>query len=658
MRTKKKKRAGHPRVQLLKTVKPGNDFYKYVNTVWEQTTTLEPIFNSTSVFHEMQEVADECLLQAICSLKPHTGRLSEKEKRDNLIINLKKSVEVSPHSHNNIISLQKKISEIQCLRSKEEIVMFLGKLNTLGCPSMIFFKDKEDPYDTRKVYWALELGEYSLGDREFYRNNEYGTPSFWKMYKNYIKYLEMEWRQEEGLSEIPDLERQFSEDQGRAFKKQSKKISRNYLYSGEEIAKKYSAFPWQHYFDGLGISGWKHIKMVMDNSSKATIKVFINYLEKESLTAWKNWLTLLVLNHGVQFSTPELAERWHDFFFKSVTSLPKRKTGNDLFLSIAKGYAHIPLNEIYKEHCFTKAKKDSLKPFFDNLIQTTIKLIGDADWMRTKTRQHAIQKVKNMSVCIAYPEGSYNYHSPELLPEHLLENIYLLAQTNYKYMIERITHASLRDVWTKPIFNVNAHYSLNMNRIIFPAAILESPFYVYGGSLGWNYGALGATVGHEITHAFDQDGMLIDEHGKKSAWYTDHDKKEYEKRTNDLIDIFDNIKEQGKYLNGYNIVSEAIADLGGLSIALEALKKEMNRRKLSEDKQKEEMRMFFISYSFTWRKKTRAKFALQSVFIDEHPPNWTRVNYIVNHFQEFHDLFDVSPDQDLYLEPKKRIKYF
>jgi putative endopeptidase len=641
----------------MKTVKPGSNFYKYVNGIWANSAHMSPIQHTAGVSQDMQSTADECLLYNINELKYHTGHLSEKEKRDNLLLCLKKSVDEFPRSPNNLVSLQQKVSEIQCLRSKAEIVGYIGKLLTMGCQSMLFFLDREDPVNTRKVFWSFFLGNFSLGDIEFYDNPNYGTPHFWKLYKEYIDDLEKIWRLPGNLSDIIMVEKQFNNDYRREAQKEVHK--KRYLYSGEELEKKFSAFPWENFFEGIGIysqAEWRRKKIII--GSRSLIRVFCDYLKRLDLSIWKNWLTLLVLNHGIQFATPEMSERWHMLFQKEISALPKRKTGEDFFLSIAKVYAPIPLNDLYREKCFSKRKKDSLKPFFRALLNSAVEQIDSADWMNIKTREHAKRKVRAMGVGIGYPEGSYHYTFPHLSPNHLLENIYALNFSSYKSMADRIADPNLRKIWTKPVFNVNAHYSENMNRIIFPAAILEDPFYIDQGSIGWNYGGLGATVGHEITHAFDRDGMLVDENGKKGEWYSPQDKKEYDRRAEALIKIFDKLKEQGERLDAYYIISEAIADLGGLGIALHALQKELLQRDASALETEKEIRLFFISYAYSWRIKLRPKQALRKVYIDEHPPSWTRVNYIVQHFQEFHDLFEVVPDQDLYLEPKKRIRFF
>jgi predicted metalloendopeptidase len=263
-----------------------------------------------------------------------------------------------------------------------------------------------------------------------------------------------------------------------------------------------------------------------------------------------------------------------------------------------------------------------------------------------------------MGVCVAFPEGSYQYNYPYLSDKCLLDNIYALSERNFEFLARQIAKPALRKVWTKPLFNVNAHYSENMNRIIFPAAILNEPFYVSDGSIGWNYGGIGATIGHEITHAFDRDGMKVNEYGIKKEWYSGADKKEYDRRADDLIKNFEKLRDFGEELDAPYIISEAIADLGGLGISLNALQKELREQQASEEEVKKEMCLFFISYAYSWRIKMRRKQALRKVYIDEHPPAWTRVNYIVQHFQEFYDSFDVDEKAKLYVEPEKRIRFF
>jgi putative endopeptidase len=661
---KKRKLGNHPIIQLKKSIKPGDNFYDHVNSVWAASARISPIHNSVGASQDLQDNIDECIIQNIDKLHFHKTTRRDDHKRDNLLINLRHSVEYFSRAHENISALQLKISEIQSLRSKSEIVAYLGKLCRLGIPSLLSFTEGEDPVNTRKLYWILDLGDYSLGDTQFYRNSQYGSSAFWHAYAAYIKHLEIEWRlpqddKESDLNIIPGLEKQFDLEFIKAYDKENIRGSVNRIYTGRELAQRFPSFPWDDFWMGIGclsVGEWHRQRIILRGSS--LIRCLVKFLDKIPLATWKSWLTLIMLNHGIQFATPQLSESWHKLFEREVSALPKRKTCDDLFLSIVKGYAVIPLNDLFRETCFSHKQKEELKPFFRSLISSTLERIDEADWMHLKTREHAKRKVREMGVCIAYPEGSYQYNYPYLSDKSLLDNIYALSERNFEYLARQLEEPALRKVWTKPVFNVNAHYSESMNRIMFPAAILHPPFWVPGGSIGWNYGGIGATVGHEITHAFDRDGMKVDEYGHKKEWYSGEDKKEYDRRAEALVDIFEKLREHGEELDAPYIISEAIADLGGMGIALNALKKALRERRASEAEVKKEMRLFFISYAYSWRIKMRRKQALRKVYIDEHPPAWSRVNYIVQQFQEFYDLFDVTEKDDLFLEPKKRIRFF
>jgi putative endopeptidase len=663
--TRKKKRLGiHPVIQLKKSVKPGDNFYDYVNGIWQADASISPIHNSVGTSQDLQDKVDECIIHTIDNLHKHKHSQKDNDKRDNLLLALYDSVKEFPHTHENIAALQLKISEIQCLRSKSEIIAYLGKMCRLSIPNILEFSEGEDPVNTRRLYWNLDLGDYSLADTQFYRNENYGSAGFWKEYDNYVRDLEIFWRlptedKHSSLHVIPGLEKKFDSEFIEAYEKENHGRTTNRVYTGAELAKHFPSFPWHDFWIGVGCfspAEWSHKKIILRGHS--LIRCLTKWLDELPLETWKSWLTLMMLNHGIQFATPQLSETWHQLFEREIAALPKRKTGDHLYLAILKQYASIALNDLFRDKCYSRRQKEEIAPLFKKLVSSALEQIDCADWMNHKTREHAKRKVRKMGICIGFPEGSYQYNYPYLSDKCLLDNIYALSERNFEFLAKQISKPAFRKVWTKPVFNVNAHYSENMNRIIFPAAILHPPFYVPDGSIGWNFGGIGATVGHEITHAFDRDGMKVNEYGLKKEWYSGDDKKEYDKRAEALVDIFEKLRDHGEELDAPYIISEAIADLGGLGIALHALQKELRAREADEEEVKKEMRLFFISYAYSWRIKMRRKQALRKVYTDEHPPAWTRVNYIVTHFQEFYDTFDVCKDDKLFLEPTKRIRFF
>lgn len=209
-----------------------------------------------------------------------------------------------------------------------------------------------------------------------------------------------------------------------------------------------------------------------------------------------------------------------------------------------------------------------------------------------------------------------------------------------------------------PVFMVNAFYIPAGNRFVLPAAIVSPPFYDSKNGPGRNYGALGCVIGHEITHAFDDNGKDYDADGNKRNWWLPADNRAYNKRTRALEELYNKERLLGKRLDGEQTLSENIADLGGLAIALDALKFELDKAGVSDEVRQHEVREFFLGYATSWREKKRTAKEKMNLVVDVHSPPKYRVNNIVRHFQEWYDAFDVREGDALYLDPKERITIF
>jgi predicted metalloendopeptidase len=212
--------------------------------------------------------------------------------------------------------------------------------------------------------------------------------------------------------------------------------------------------------------------------------------------------------------------------------------------------------------------------------------------------------------------------------------------------------------WDDAIFAVNAYYYNEGNRLILPAGMLRWPFFHTAAGDGWNFGGLGATIGHEICHAFDDDGKDYDEHGNRNPWWSRSERSRYLKKTKALIQLFNETKYFGHTLNGELTLSENIADLGGLDIALSALKRRLDQQGIQGEKRKEELCNFFMSFAVSWRTKERKEKALQSLFMDVHAPPIARVNNIVCQFDDWYECFNVTAEHALYKAPTDRIRIF
>ena len=264
-----------------------------------------------------------------------------------------------------------------------------------------------------------------------------------------------------------------------------------------------------------------------------------------------------------------------------------------------------------------------------------------------------------MVLSIGWAESYYPLNLPNLQTDNLLKNIYLLSSAATQNDIQLLNTVSKPGVyWNEPSFMVNAFYYNEVNQFIVPAGSLMYPFFSEhtSASIGWNYGGLGAVIGHEMVHAFDEDGRYYDTHGFNKPWWLPRDNRRYNMLSKRLKQLYSDSKIYGVHLDGNKTINENLADLGGVSIALEALKHEIQNK--SEAEKKYEFQQFFISYAISWRTKEEKKKVLQSLIVDRHSPPEFRVNNIVSQFDEFYTAFDIVVSNKLYVAPEERIKVF
>jgi len=234
----------------------------------------------------------------------------------------------------------------------------------------------------------------------------------------------------------------------------------------------------------------------------------------------------------------------------------------------------------------------------------------------------------------------------------------MLNAAAHRSALKRAGRRLNRYMWEEPVYMVNAFYYPEGNRLVIPAGIIRHPFYSEKHGAGRMYGALGSTIGHELTHAFDMDGKDYDAEGNYRPWWTEADLAHYKKLTGRLVRLYEGSTYFGKHLDGRLTLSENIADLGGVAFALEALKRRCAKRGASVAETDEELREFFAGYAVSWRTKEKRGKALQGLFMDVHaPPAW-RVNNVVCHFDDWYRVFDVKPGDALYVDPQDRIRIF
>jgi putative endopeptidase len=292
-----------------------------------------------------------------------------------------------------------------------------------------------------------------------------------------------------------------------------------------------------------------------------------------------------------------------------------------------------------------------------SILDAACSRIQETEWLEEKTRGKAVEKVKKIKASIVRP-GNWTPFTPvKLDSENLLWNIFQLGTLKLNTMLENI--GKEHKYWDEGIYRVNAYYYNENNEIMVPYGTVYYPFYSVKESAAWNFGALGSILGHEICHAFDEDGKNYNGEGEKEKWWTRKDNLRYNHKSKELIHLYSKEEIDGTHLNGKKTLSENIADLGGLAIALEALQNYFIKENITEvDEQLKAYRIFFYSFAVSWRTKYRAEKLQRMIELDLHAPAEQRVNLVVCQFDEWYDAFGVKEGDEMFCKPKDRIRIF
>lgn len=636
---------------FVKSIKPGDNFYKHINGHWLQKTAIPPFRSSFGVSEEVERILEKqlrsilstCYSFAEKGVKPSTKH----EKNMDIIGRFMLSALRESKQQNNVDYLRSTLRSLFCIRDANDIVNHIGSFNRRGIPTFLSISVFKRRDRVNEHTFVIDKGTLGLPDIAYYKAIAPGKSNTLLAYVNLCKDVTKHLHTE-NISSAVQSEAVLAA------------IMDKYKYSdyedikGSELEKRFQ-FPWSALFKGYGVEEetWKS-KMV-----RIYCKDFIEYLEKIfKVWAFETWGNLFSL-HMILYSLPVLPPPYDtlhfSFFGKRLRGQSEKIPQDQLTLNLCRTLLRIPLSSLYIERYIRADLKKEATEFVHTLQKQTVESLEGTEWLEPATRKIAIDKVKRMSLGISNPDTLDEICTPDLITDTFLQNMFLLGEMNTNAYLSRL-HKKNMDLWDEPPYIVNAYYFNERNQFILPAGSIQWPFYKHSKTIGWNYGGLGAVCGHEITHAFDMDGKEFTADGEKKNWWTRKDNYQYKKRTDKLVELFDTGKVLGHSVDGILTLSENFADLGGLAIALHALKKKLHTA--TDEEKKKEMRDFFISYAVSWRVKEREKKELQSLFLDVHSPAELRVNYIVNHFDEWYDVFGVVTGDELYIPPEERIRIF
>lgn len=647
-------------------VKPGDNFYLACNANWLRKTSLPSYKNTYSVSEELEDYLEGFLFQiaqdATAVAKRGIAALAAAAKAEDAIGRLVLAAMRPEKQRFSVETLKGVLRGHNCLVDRAAIARRLGQMIAQGIPTLLDVTI-DSTFLKGGLTYCLQITPGSLGllDPRYYLSKEAAgqtlkAATILREYGKLLKAVAQQFDLGEGLDLATAIATEISladpllkaEDDTNLF-----------IVPFKELQRQCKAIPWAEFMEGLGIQDLVKPADYVGILSLPWLKIVDSLFGRLPVEQWRPLLAAHTATHGLQFLPPPYDQQHFALYGKLMLGQAKKIPQHILTMNVLRTTMSDSLSYLFIKRFIAVNEKAKATAFVETLRAAAERRLKGTTWLEPASRKALVQKVAAMKACVFYPEPVKAPKGlPDLHTERFLEAIYALnAARLRRAATDRLGPGATKpgDTWDEPVFTVNAYYYPDSNQIVLPAGYFFWPFYD-AGRLGWSYGGLGVIIGHEILHAFDEEGKEIDEHGRRRPLWSAADQRAYQKRLNALIDLYSKAKVGGVHVNGEATASENLADLGGLAIALDALEFALAGRP-AQDRLRE-LREFFWSYAVSWRTKQREKKALQAVFMDKHAPPEIRVNYVVAQFDAWYEAFSIVTGDDMYVPPEERLRIF
>ncbi|MDQ3016481.1 MAG: M13 family metallopeptidase, partial [Bacteroidota bacterium] len=640
-----------------KATQPGKDFYTFVNGGWMERTAIPADRSSWGSFHELSKETD---IKVLSILK---AELSEDGPSANIAGRLYESgMDKDNIESRGLSTLNSFLQKINALDQIQQLPALIAHLTTEGLGAFLQFSVHPDLGNSKKYAAYLEPGAQGLPERDFYLDEDDKAKLIREKYIEYIqKILVEEAHFSEDISydaanNIFEVEKNLASRQ--MSKEDRRQLDKIYNpFTIEEVQTRYSDWNWNQYFDSLGVDSIQHV-IVTD---PGYFDYFITTFQSIPLIVCKQYLTFLLIHHSAPYAHSSLEELHFDLFSKTLDGVEVMRPREERMVKTVNQLLGEALGELFVSRHFPAHAKVTALEMVDDIIDSFTERIAQLTWMSEATKSYALQKLQSFKVKIGYPDKWKDYAGLEIQSGengNFLSNILHTVQWKYAADLKKIGSEVDLQEWFMAPQVVNAYYNPMFNEIVFPAAILQPPFFDWEADAAANYGGIGAVIGHEITHGFDDQGSRFDKEGNYKEWWTTDDRDKFAAHTAQLVEQFDAYKPFDDLpLNGTFTLGENIADLGGLSVAYDALQLYYKRHGTPPviDGYTADQR-FFISWATVWRTKIRPEALRTQIKTDPHPPGLFRAVAAPSNMDSFYVAFDIESDSPWYRSEEERIK--
>ncbi|GEL96167.1 M13 family metallopeptidase [Cellulomonas composti] len=553
---------------------------------------------------------------------------------------------------------------IAAATSQAELTGALGALQRTGAGGAVGLWVDNDADDPERYVVYLHQAGLGLPDEAYYRDEQYAPVL--AAYRPHVARMLLlagaasdEAAADALAASVVDLETRLASHHWDVVKDRDADLTYNPM-TLTELADRAPGFDWRAWALALGAPAGALDQLVVREPEFAV--GFAALWQDAPLADWRAWLTYHVVTDRAPYLTDELVEANFDFYGRTLTGAQELRERWKRGVSLVQGVLGEAVGEVYVERHFPPEHKARMDELVGNLVEAYRESITGLDWMGDETRVKALAKLDAFTTKIGYPVRWRDYTALEVDAADLVGNVRRASAFELDRELGKIGRPIDRDEWFLTPQTVNAYYNPGMNEIVFPAAILQPPFFDADADDAVNYGAIGAVIGHEIGHGFDDQGSKYDGTGRLEDWWTADDRAEFERRTGALIAQYDAYSpaqlDGSHHVNGALTIGENIGDLGGLSIALRAYRIAL-RRPLTEAPVIDGLtgvQRALLGWAFAWRTKGRDAEVIRRLATDPHAPDEFRCNGVVRNVDEFYAAYDVQPGDALYLAPADRVR--
>lgn len=638
------------------TVRPGDNFFLYANGTWLKNNPIPGSETRWGSFNELQEnnfAALHALLEEAANNKNAAKGSAEQKVGDFY----RTGMDSAAIEKAGIAPANEVLSRIDAITDANGVLKEIATEHTQGIgPLFGFYVGPDDKNVTKQIcqFWQGGLG---MPDRDYYFKTDERTAKVRDAYQNYLVTMHLLMGQDsatakKSAADIYKLETALAgASMTRVEMRDPYKLYNKFDMAG--LNKLTPGIDWNTMFANLKVKGQDSCIVGMP----AFFKEVSKQLSATPVDVWKTYLKFHVVNDLAPYLSSNFDNARFDFYGKTVRGQQEQKPRWKRVLSTTDGSVGELLGKMYVDKHFKPEAKERMLNMVNNLAETYAARIKRLDWMSEATKQKALAKLGTFIKKIGYPDKWKDYGSLTVVNDNYVKNILASAEFEYNYNIAKLGRPVDKTEWGMTPPTVNAYYNPAFNEIVFPAGILQYPFFDMDADDAVNYGGIGGVIGHEMTHGFDDQGRQYAADGNLQDWWTPEDAEKFNQKAGVVISQFNEYTVlDSVHVNGQLTLGENLADLGGLAISYEAFKKTKQGQSNEKIDGFTPDQRFFLSWAQVWRANTRDEEMANRIMTDPHSPNLWRCNGPLSNMPEFYQAFNVQPGDKMYRADSTRAK--